>query len=185
MNWKIILAYVLGLITLPIFAYIIAYSGAFPVATDSHPLPLEVNLADRALHYASYDHAPAAAPTAADEANLTSAARLYGTECAFCHGLPNQPKPHAAAGMFPPPPQFFTKIDDDPAPIIFWRIKNGIRLTGMPGFAPSLSDTQIWNLAFLLRAAAKLPPAAAGELSSVRADGSIQSLDVSVPKASR
>ena len=169
MKIKIAIAYLVGLITLPLLAYIIAYSGYFPVATDSHPLPLEVSLANRALHFATLRGAPKVVPVHADEANLTSAAKIYSTECAFCHGLPNQPKPHAAEGMFPPPPQFFVDIDDDPAGNVFWRIKNGIRLTGMPAFAPSLSDEQIWTVALMLNNAKHLPPAAQTELTSASA----------------
>jgi mono/diheme cytochrome c family protein len=32
---------------------------------------------------------------------------------------------------------------------LFWVIKNGIRLSGMPGFAKIKSDEQIWELTFL------------------------------------
>lgn len=161
---KVVIAYLLGIATLPVLAYLVAYSGHFPVATDSHPLPLEVSLADRALHYASVDGAPAVVPVKVSDAGLTSSAQLYVTECAFCHGLPNQGEPHAATGMFPPPPQFFTKVDDDPTGVIYWRIRNGIRLTGMPAFRPTLSDDQIWSLALLLQRAKRLPAAAQAEL---------------------
>ncbi|TAN21245.1 MAG: cytochrome c [Acidobacteria bacterium] len=161
---KVVIAYLLGIATLPVLAYLVAYSGHFPVATNSHPLPLEVSLADRALHYASVDGAPAVVPVKVSDAGLTSSAQLYATECAFCHGLPGQAVPHAATGMFPPPPQFFTKVDDDPTGVIYWRIKNGIRLTGMPAFRPTLSDDQIWSLALLLQRAKRLPAPAQAEL---------------------
>ena len=39
----------------------------------------------------------------------------------------------------------------------YWRIANGIRLTGMPGFGKSLSETQMWQIALLLKNAEKLP----------------------------
>lgn len=163
-HWKPWMAYVLGLMTLPVLAYAVAYSGHFPVATASRPLPLEVSLADAALHYASHRQAPSLVPVTAAEVDFTAAARTYATECAFCHGLPREPKPHAATGMFPPPPQFFTKIDDDAAGVIYWRIKNGIRLTGMPGFDGLLNDQQLWGEALLLQQAAHLPAAAQMEL---------------------
>ena len=163
-RWKTWIAYVLGVVTLPVLAYAVAYSGHFPVATDSPPLPLEVSLADTALHYASHRQAPSQVPVAANEANLTAAAKLYGEECAFCHGLPGEPEPNAAKGMFPPPPQFFTKVDDDAAGVIYWRIKNGIRLTGMPGFGVTLRDQQIWEEAVLLPQAQHLPAAAQAAL---------------------
>lgn len=164
MKW--VVAFLLGLVTLPIIAYAWAYSGYFPVATNSPPLPFEVSLADTALHYTSHRQAPDFVPMLATPDNVIAGAKLYVTECAFCHGLPGRPKPNAAVGMFPPPPQFFTKVDDDPAAVIFWRIKNGIRLTGMPAFAPTLDDDQIWQEALFLQRVKTLPAAAQSALSA-------------------
>jgi mono/diheme cytochrome c family protein len=53
-------------------------------------------------------------------------------------------------------------------------VSNGIRLTGMPSFKDTLSDTQIWQVALLLANADKpLPPAAVsivrGELTPAAA----------------
>jgi thiosulfate dehydrogenase len=41
----------------------------------------------------------------------------------------------------------------------YWKVDNGIRLTGMPAFAGTLSDTQIWQVSQLLANGAKLPDA--------------------------
>jgi len=40
---------------------------------------------------------------------------------------------------------------------LFWVIKNGIRLSGMPGFAKIESDEQIWELTFYVRRLRKQP----------------------------
>jgi mono/diheme cytochrome c family protein len=50
-------------------------------------------------------------------------------------------------------------VEDDPEGVTFWKIKHGIRLTGMPSFRSSLSDQQIWTLALFLKHMDKLPPA--------------------------
>ncbi|HLW78532.1 MAG TPA: cytochrome c, partial [Terriglobia bacterium] len=86
---------------------------------------------------------------------------LYRNHCAVCHGLPGQPAPAIARGMFPVPPQLFDPehtVTDDPAGETFWKAKNGIRLSGMPGFRNSLTDEQLWQVSFLLSHADKLPP---------------------------
>jgi hypothetical protein len=65
-----------------------------------------------------------------------------------------------AKGLYQKPPQFATHgVEDDPEGVSFWRIKHGIRLTGMPSFGSSLSDEQIWTLALFLKHMDKLPPA--------------------------
>jgi hypothetical protein len=39
----------------------------------------------------------------------------------------------------------------------YWKVKNGIRLTGMPGYGASLSDSELWQVSLLLLHADKLP----------------------------
>jgi mono/diheme cytochrome c family protein len=61
--------------------------------------------------------------------------------------------------MFPSPPQLFEEADmvtDDPEGVTFWKVTNGIRLSGMPGFGGALSDTQRWQVTMLVAHAGKL-----------------------------
>ena len=41
-------------------------------------------------------------------------------------------------------------MTDDPASETYWKVANGIRLTGMPSFNNKLSDTQMWQVSQLL-----------------------------------
>ena len=60
--------------------------------------------------------------------------------------------------MFPNRPQLFVKVvTKDPEGEIYWKTKNGIRLTGMPAFGKSLSDTELWQVSVLLKHANALP----------------------------
>src|SRR2546425_12186709 len=64
-----------------------------------------------------------------------------------------------AKGMFPPPPSLFSPdegVTNDPEGKIYWIVKHGIRLTGMPGFQASLSDTELWQVSLLLLKAQQL-----------------------------
>jgi mono/diheme cytochrome c family protein len=62
--------------------------------------------------------------------------------------------------MYPPPPQLFHghRVTDDPVTQTYWKVTNGIRLTGMPAFS-TLSDTDRWQVSQMLRNADKLPGA--------------------------
>ena len=115
-----------------------------------------------ALHARIQKEAPKKeAPVPADETNLTQGAAVYLENCAFCHGLPNQKATMAAKGMFPLPPQLFNKdemVTDDPVGVTYWKVSNGIRMTGMPGFGEMLMKDQIWRVSVLLANADKLPP---------------------------
>jgi mono/diheme cytochrome c family protein len=57
-------------------------------------------------------------------------------------------------------------VTDDPAWETYWKAKNGIRLTGMPGFQKALNDTQLWQVSVLLANADKISPAVKASLSS-------------------
>jgi len=63
------------------------------------------------------------------------------------------------SGMFPRPPQLvIDMVTDDPEGEIYWKTKGGIRLTGMPAFGTSLSETQVWQVTLLLKHADSIPP---------------------------
>jgi thiosulfate dehydrogenase len=141
-----------------VFVYFLG--GFAPVATAAAPMPFEQYLAMHAVHARAEREMPTAAPIAADEPNELAGARLYVEHCAPCHGLPGTPKSPIALGEFPKPPQFFSGqgVTDDPPGETWWKVANGIRLTGMPAFDRSLSDTQIWQVSLFLANADKLPP---------------------------
>ena len=71
--------------------------------------------------------------------------------------------------MFPRAPQLWMKhrnsdvvgVSDDPPGETYWKVANGLRLTGMPAFNKVLTETQMWQVSVLLANADKpLPPAA-------------------------
>jgi thiosulfate dehydrogenase len=102
------------------------------------------------------------------ETTFLGGADVYKQNCAVCHGLPGQPQSSIGQGMFPKPPELFhgTGVTDDPAWETYWKAKNGIRLTGMPGFQKSLNDTQLWQVSVLLANADKISPAVKAALAA-------------------
>ena len=159
---KLLLGFVLGLLV--VLLAVIAYFGLglAPVAASAPPMPFERRLAGMALHARIAKEAPAQVPIPADETNLLAGARVYHDQCSVCHGLGGQPETAIAKGMFPHPPQFFKgdSVTDDPPGETYWKAANGIRLTGMPGYKGSLSDTQLWQVSLMLAHADKLPASA-------------------------
>jgi thiosulfate dehydrogenase len=165
---KKILAGVLVGICLPFVAgYWFVVSGHMPVATKGPPLPMEQFLARKAQHAAIDPEAGKPSPLPADEPNLLAGARVYQAQCAVCHGHLGQPESAIAKGMFPHPPQLLPPrkgVTDDEVGETFWKVKNGLRLTGMPGFGASLSENEMWQVSLLLRHADQLPASAEAPL---------------------
>jgi thiosulfate dehydrogenase len=166
---KLIIGFIIGIILLPVCAFLYIRLGYVPVATAASPLPLERKLASMALHARFSRESPRQAPIPATEENLMAGAKIYQEHCGVCHGISGgQPKTAIAKGMYPPPPQLFQGIGvtDDSAGETYWKVANGIRLTGMPGFIGSLSDTQLWQVSLLLANANQLPAAVKANIAS-------------------
>jgi thiosulfate dehydrogenase len=159
---KFIAGLILGLLVVPFGAYLYFAGGSAPVATTDSDMPFEKLLAHKALAARIAKDMPKTVPIQASEANYLAGAELYKQHCAVCHGLPLAPKTAIATGMYPRPPLLFEGkgVTDDEQGESYWKVFNGIRLTGMPGFSKSLSETQMWQLAILLANADKLPPSA-------------------------
>jgi thiosulfate dehydrogenase len=139
--------------------YAFFVGGFAPVATSSRPMPFERTLAKMALNAKLQKEMPKTVPIEASEANYLAGARQYLTNCAVCHGLPGKEKTAIARGEFPAPPDLWEGkgVTDDPPGETFWKVSNGIRLTGMPGFNQSLSEEQMWQISMMLANADKLP----------------------------
>ncbi|SRR5579871_992558 len=142
-------------------------TGRAPVATSAEPMPFEKSLAHKALNAAVEREMPKQVPIQADNANLAAGAQVYREHCAVCHGLAGQPETAIARGMYPRPPKLMEGkgVTDDEPGESYWKVANGIRLTGMPGFKSNLSETQMWQVSLLVAHADKLPGYVQGILS--------------------
>jgi mono/diheme cytochrome c family protein len=158
---------VLAVLLIVLGAYIYFAQGFAPVATSSAPMPFEKKLADIALAARMKKEASQNAPIAPTEPNLQAGAAFYSEQCAVCHGLPGAAETAIARGMFPKPPQLFKGkgVTDDPPVETHWKVANGIRLTGMPGFQGTSKDEQLWQVSLLLAHADNLPPSVKNTLT--------------------
>jgi thiosulfate dehydrogenase len=151
---------ILTLIAFPIAVGWYAGSSHMPVAAADPPIMFERKLAKMALHGRISREAPKRDAASFNGPDLASGAGIYVKDCAFCHGLPGQPPSVPGKGMFPEAPQLFEPkemVTDDPVGVTFWKVQNGIRLTGMPGFKNALSEAQMWQVSGLLARADQLP----------------------------
>lgn len=85
-------------------------------------------------------------------AGIAEGDKLYGAECSMCHGMDARTPTGLGRGMYPravdpASPQIQAYSDAE----LFWIIKNGIRLSGMPAFGKTESDQHIWSIVQYLR----------------------------------
>jgi len=138
------------------------------VAVADPPFPQEQLLTAVPLHARIDRDLIKTAPIQSDEATLAAGAQIYRDQCAACHGYHGKPSSFGAH-MFPDAPPLWERhhngevvgVSDDPPGETYWKVANGIRLTGMPSYKEILTDTQMWQVSLLLANADKpLPPAA-------------------------
>ena len=165
---KVFLGILLGVLLVPVAVLAWLWYGKVPVAVADPPLPHEKLITAMPLDARIDRELIKTPPIQADEDNLVAGAGIYRDQCAACHGFHGKPSSFGAH-MFPDAPPLWEKhhhndvveVSDDPPGETYWKVANGIRLTGMPAFKDVLSDTQMWQVSLLLANADKpLPPAA-------------------------
>jgi mono/diheme cytochrome c family protein len=102
-------------------------------------------------------HATETPPGSLDEPAIVQAgARAFAARgCVTCHGAPGVPWAKFSEGIRPYPPDLKELATKRAARELFWVIKNGIKMTGMPGFSLiQVDDKEIWSIVAFVR---KLP----------------------------
>jgi mono/diheme cytochrome c family protein len=166
---KSMVSFFAGLLLLPLVIAVYLAFGKPPVATSDKPFPFESLIVQIPLSQRIQREMPASSPIPATDDNLNAGAGIYEDKCESCHGTRNEPTAIGKA-MFPNAPQLWTKhqngvvgVSDDPAGETYWKVKNGIRLSGMPAFGKALTENQIWQVSLLLSMADKPLPAEAAK----------------------
>ena len=101
-------------------------------ATDTPPMPLD------------------------DPSTVQAGARAFSERgCTSCHGAPGVEWAKFSEGLRPDPPDLKDLVDQRKPQELFWVVKNGIHMTGMPSFGLiEVPDREIWTIVAFLK---KLP----------------------------
>ena len=142
-------------------AFVAVEAGLVPANADAKPSKLERWAAQTSLRATLRREAPMAPnPVALTHGNLEAGIKLYAQNCAVCHGSADGRPSNIASGLYQRAPQLARHgVEDDPEGITYWKVTHGIRLTGMPAFAASLTDAQRWQVALFLKNMDSLPAA--------------------------
>ena len=89
--------------------------------------------------------------------------------CVNCHGAPGVEWAKWSEGLRPDPPDLKEVVPDREPRELFWVVKNGINMTGMPSFKlAGIDDPEIWNIVAFLK---KLPTVTEQDYKSWTASG--------------
>jgi len=97
------------------------------------------------------------------KASLVEGDKIFGTDCSECHGNSGRKPTDAGRWMYPRAADLGSadvqKYSDKE---LFWIVKNGIRLSGMPAFGKVESDENIWDLVRFVRTLPANPSSKSG-----------------------
>jgi len=129
-------------------------ASQFSLSALPEPGRAETLLATKAKHFlvakGSREGVPSEFPNTAVSA--AEGDKLYGAECAMCHGMNGRTPSETGRWMYPRAADLTSlEVQSYSNREMFWIVKNGIRLSGMPAFGKVESDEHIWSLIHYLR----------------------------------
>jgi mono/diheme cytochrome c family protein len=106
-----------------------------------------------------------AAPTGFSHAQVLAGFRAFDARCVGCHGAPGIGGREAwADGMTPIPPYLVDARRQWSSGELYWIIRHGVKMTGMPAWDRTCTDREIWELVAFLQALPELNAAAYRDL---------------------
>ena len=143
-------------------------SGLYDIsATDQH-LPPTYYLIELGMRRSVAKRgADIPVPQFGGEAQLARGLALFRRHCVQCHGAPGVAPEPFALGLTPLPAPLVQTGREWTSGEIFWVVKHGIKMTGMPAWKYRLADEEIWALVAFMRE--QLPYVSPQEYAALRA----------------
>lgn len=146
------------------------YSGIYNVAADE-PYSAFARWALQTTRVRSIEVRKGHVPV---PANLDTTERFqrgaldYAEMCEGCHLGPGVKPTPFHVGLKPEPPDLGKVAEERSAQYLFWTIKHGIKLTGMPAWGETHGDEELWDIVAFLE---KLPQVSPGEYAQLSSGG--------------
>ncbi|CAN7341610.1 c-type cytochrome [Pseudoduganella sp. LjRoot289] len=135
--------------------------GWYDVAANrQHFQPVHSAL-EQAMHASVRKHASGIkAPALASPELIRRGAAIYQAHCVACHGGPGVPQEVFGMGMQPVPGPLVDAARRWKAAEMYWIVRHGIKMSGMPAWEYHLGDADIWATVAFLAELPKLTPQA-------------------------
>lgn len=138
---------VVGLLLLMLVGMLFTvYTGSYNIAASEDHTPFvrwmfDTTMQNSIKRQARDIHAPELTKNM-----VSSGASAYKAMCVHCHGGPGVDPGGFSRGMLPQPPHLHEAAAEWEPREIFWLVKHGVKMTGMPAFGKKHSDDELWNV---------------------------------------
>ena len=137
-----------------------AYSGLYDVAASGSDNAatswLLVTVRNRSIAHQS---AGIEVPPLSDPGLVEEGFEHYHEMCVGCHLAPGLDTSEIRLGLNPQPPLLAQVVPHSSPARLFWVIKNGVKMSGMPAWGTSHSDQMIWAMVAFLERLPNMTPA--------------------------
>jgi len=164
---------VVSIIVIVVSAVLVVFSGAFNVSAGWEDPPLFrwflVSTREASIEVRARD---IVAPELGGLTQIRNGFRSYREMCAVCHTPPGYSDTPVTQGLNPSPTDL-TKTGDHAMSDaeLFWVIKNGIRMTGMPAWGVTHGDDELWDIVAFVKALPGIDAKAYRQLDSETSPG--------------
>jgi mono/diheme cytochrome c family protein len=158
---KVFAGFILGIVVIIGGITAFVFSGIYNVSAMVPHWSITFNILEEARDQSvSYHSKGIVTPSLKDPKMEDAGFHHFQDTCRLCHGAPGIASSEFAQGLYPKPPDLASpdlhrEMNNSK---IFWIIKNGLKMTGMPSFGGTHSDQEIWDIvAFIDRLSALQP----------------------------
>jgi len=157
---KFFAGFVVAIVVICLGVFVTIMTGVYNIAATVPHTRFERILLSTAMRNAVISRADNDAENARDEEQVREGFQEYNEMCIICHGAPGKEQTDVSKGLTPNPPDLAEASRRWNSAQLFWIVKNGVKMTGMPAFGPTHKDDQIWNIVAFVQRLPRMSPEA-------------------------
>jgi mono/diheme cytochrome c family protein len=152
---------------------IVVYTGSYNVAATEEHASLTRWAFDTTFHNSVERRAAdVPVPETFTPAMIAAGARHYKSMCQHCHAGPGVERAEWASGMRPRPPHLTKAASEWRPNEVFWLLKHGVKMSGMPAFGETHDDRALWSITAFVKELPATTPELYRTLGGQEASGS-------------
>lgn len=158
---KVFAGFILAIVVIIAGITTFVFSGIYNVSAMVPHWSMTLEILEEARDQSiSYHSKGIVAPSLNDPKMEDAGFHHFQDTCRLCHGAPGIASSEFARGLYPSPPDLAsTDLHQEMNDLeIFWTIKNGLKMTGMPSFGVTHSNPEIWDIVAFIRRLSTIQP---------------------------
>jgi hypothetical protein len=152
---RVFIGFILCLVILAIGGVIYIFSGMYDVSVANRDKGISRWILETTMENSVEHHSRNVEIPSLDDSLMILKGYVHYSRMCGCHGNPGR---ESSKTFNPEPPELYRTAGEWQPNELFWIVKNGIKMSGMPSFSTRVSDDEIWETVAFLRVLPKLNP---------------------------